>query len=321
MAINLKAFEENKQLRWRHSCRETFLALSEIDDKVDFVLADLGRVYNWEKVKEKYPDRVYNCGIAEQNAISACAGMATMGRKPFFATFAPFATLRVLEQIRDDCAYAELPVRIIGSDTGVAMPELGTTHYGIEDMAAALTLPNLLVLSPSDPIALAKLSEKLLDDPRPAYIRIHGGQVCNHIYSADQEFEIGKAITVREGKDAAIIACGNMVYNSLKAAEKLEEQGISVKVVDMSTVAPIDAEAVKAAAETGLVFTVEEHSIRGGLGSMVAEVMAEGGKGRLVRLGMPHKYISVVSSYDKMIGEMGLDAEGIANSITKELKK
>jgi len=322
MEKKVKAFEITKQLDWRTAWRKTFLALAQADEKVDFLVADLGRVYGWQEVLEKYPERTYNCGIAEQNAISVCAGMAAMGRKPFFATFAPFATLRVLEQIRDDCCYAELPVRIIGSDAGIAMPKLGSTHFGIEDMAAALSLPNLVVLAPSDPISLLRLCEKLLEDQRPAYIRISGDQIAHRIYKDDQEFEIGRAVKLREGKAATLIACGNMVYTALEAAGILEKEGVKIRVLDMSTVSPIDADAVKKAAEeTGLVLTLEEHSIRGGLGSMTAEVMAEQGCGRLVRLGLAHAYISEVSAYDMMIREMELDAQGVARRVLQEVGK
>ena len=310
-----------KDLNWRQAWGETAKALGANENFV-YMLADLGRVYDWHEFKELYPEKVYNAGIAEQNGVAACAGMATMGKVPFFVTFSPFATFRALEQLRDDCAYAELPVRIVGSDSGIILSALGSTHYGLDDMAAVLSMPEVIVISPSDPVALAKLSEKLLHEKKPAYIRIGGIQPATRIYPADKEFEIGKAETLREGTDAALIAHGSMVVTALNAADLLKEQGVSVTVLDMSTVRPLDKESVLDAAEkTGLVFTLEEHTISGGLGSLVGTAMAEAGKGRLVRLGLPDQYISQVASYDLMMKQFGLDAESIADRVKKELNK
>jgi len=310
-----------KDLNWRQAWGETAKALGAYDNFV-YMLADLGRVYDWQEFKERYPEKVYNAGIAEQNAVAVCAGMATLGKIPYFATFATFATFRALEQIRDDCAYAELPVRIVGTDCSIQNAALGTTHYGLDDMAAALSIPEVIVISPSDPIVLAKLSEKLLSEKKPAYIRVGGAQAAKRIYPVDKEFEIGKAELLREGSDATIVALGSMVPVALEAADLLEEQGISITVLDMSTVRPLDKEAVLNAAEkTGLLFTVEDHTISGGLGSLVGTVLAEAGKGRLVRIGFQDKYISEVSGYELMMKEFGLDAEGVAARIKKELNK
>ena len=321
MAVDFSFFDKN-EYTWRKAWSETALAVARADKRAVFMQADLGRCYDWQKCAEEFPDRVFNTGISEQNGISACAGMATMGKIPFFSTFTPFATFRALEQIRVDCAYPCYPVRIVGSDPGLSLTNLGSTHLGLDDIAAVLAIPEVIVISPSDPVVLGKLTEKLMNEKKPAYIRIGGGEKARRIYSSDNEFEIGKAVTLRKGNDCAVITHGTITPNVIDACDILREQGIEATLIDMSTIRPIDKEAViNAAKETGLVFTVEEHVLNGALGSQVAAVMAESGTGRLVRLGLPDKFICEVSSYEVMLKDYGLDPEGIAKNIAKEIKK
>ena len=321
MAIDFSIFEK-QQFTWRKAWAEVALAIGRADKRAVYMQADLGRCYDWQRCLEEFPDRVFNTGISEQNGITSCAGMATMGKIPFFSTFAPFATFRALEQIRVDCAYPGLPVRIVGSDQGLTLTSLGSTHLGLDDLAAILAVPEVIVISPSDPIVLGRLTEKLMDEQKPAYIRIGGGKEAKRIYSAEKDFEIGKAEVLRNGSDAAVITHGPITSNVIEACNILEAEGIGITLLDMSTIRPIDKDAViKAVKKTGLVFTVEEHTVSGALGSQVGVIMAESGLGKLVRIGLPDTFISEVSSYDIMLKDYGLDAEGIAKSIRKGIKE
>jgi transketolase len=252
--------------------------------------------------------------------VSAAAGMATAGAMPFVATFASFLALLCCEQIRMDVAYTKLPVRLIGHHTGIALGFYGTSHHATEDISTMRALAGLTVVSPADGPQLRAAIRASADWPEPIYFRISRGR-DPQVYDDDVPFEFGRAITHSEGTDLSIIACGTQVHPALAAAEALRAEGFSVGVVDMVTIKPLDADAVRAAARARIVLTVEEHNILGGLGSAVAEVMAEEpSAARLVRHGIRDEY-SLIAPPTHLYAHYGLDAAGVAGIARGELAR
>lgn len=293
------------------------LELPEINDKSVILTADLCTFSGLDRFKAKYPDRLYNIGIAEQNMVGIAAGMAKEGFVPFATTYATFASMRCADQIKVSMGYMKLPVKLVGMTAGYSVGILGATHISLEDIAVMRAIPDIVILSPADCTATIKATLAAAKKEAPVYLRLSGTMNNPVVYKEDFDFEIGKAITLREGTDIAIIATGAMVYNSLKAAEKLAENGLSVKVVDMHTIKPLDVEAVKAACSAKLIVTVEEHSIYGGLGGAVAEALA------LERNKPPHLIVGVsgdyphAASYPYLLEQAGLTADQIALKIQK----
>lgn len=268
----------------------------------------------------RHPDRFVQFGISEQNMVSAAAGMATAGAMPFVATFASFLALLCCEQIRMDVAYTKLPVRLIGHHTGIALGFYGTSHHATEDISTMRALAGLTVVSPADGPQLRAAIRASADWPEPIYFRISRGR-DPQVYDDDVPFEFGRAITHSAGTDLSIIACGTQVHPALAAAEALRAEGFSVGVVDMATIKPLDVDAVRAAARARIVLTVEEHNILGGLGSAVAEVMAEEpSAARLVRHGIRDEY-SLIAPPTHLYAHYGLDAAGIAGIARGELAR
>lgn len=221
------------------------------------------------------PEQFVELGIAEQNSVTVSAGMAYMGKKVFTIGPASFYSMRSAEQVKVDVAYSHNNVTVIGISGGISYGALGATHHSLQDIALMRSIPGLTVMIPSDAVQMRKITRQLLDEPRPAYIRIARSGVPV-IYKEDAEITIGKANRLTEGKDAAIIACGQLVATALEAAEQLKEEGIHVTVVDMHTIKPFDEEMVrKVAQECGCLLTLEEHSLYGGLGGSVAEVVSQ----------------------------------------------
>lgn len=293
------------------------MELPEINDKSVILTADLCTFSGLDRFKAKYPDRLYNIGIAEQNMVGVAAGMAKEGFTPFATTYATFASMRCADQIKVNMGYMALPVKLVGLTSGYSVGILGATHISLEDIAVIRSIPNIVILSPADSTATIKATLAAVKTNTPVYLRLSGTMNNPVVYKEDFDFEIGKAITLREGTDIAVIATGTMVYNSLKAAEKLAENGLSIKVVDMHTIKPLDVEAVKAACSAKLIVTVEEHSVYGGLGGAVTEALA------LKKQKPPHLLIGVsgdyphAASYPYLLEQAGLTAEKIALKIQK----
>jgi transketolase len=267
-----------------------------------------------EEFKASFPDRAFSVGIAEQNMVSIAAGLALTGKIVFCSTMAPFMTMRACEQVRTDLDYGNLKVRLIGSHSGLSSGS-GPTHAGQEDIAIMRALPNMTVIAPGDPNQIAKVIEASIDWDGPVYIRIgRGGEPW--VYQDDYDYQIGKSITVRDGKEATIIACGAMLYHANKAAELLAEEGHDIRVIDMHTIKPIDEEAiVRAAEETGTIITAEDHNITGGLGSAVADVIADRNLNvRLKRVGIPNVYCCIGTA-DAMYEKYGMDHQGIYKTV------
>lgn len=309
----------NARMWSRLGSRGTFgIAVLELGDRGDLVVltADLARTSGLERFKTAYPDKLFNMGIAEQNMISIAGGMAKEGQLVYVTTFANFAAMRSYEQIRLNLGYMELNVKIVGIASGLAMGMFGNTHYGIEDIALMRAVPNLTVLSPADGAEIVKTVMATADYHGPVYIRLTGAMNNPIVYTDDYDFQIGKAITLKEGNDITIIATGTMVHESLEAAKILEDFGISTTVVNMHTIKPLDVSViVKACESSRLIVTVEEHSIVGGLGGAVAEYKATlQNTPRQLLIGLPDTF-GKAGDYKYLLEKYGLTGEQIAMRI------
>lgn len=282
--------------------------------------ADLQYSNGLNRFAQAYPERYIQFGISEQNMVSAAAGLATTGMMPFVATFASFLGLLCCEQIRMDVAYTKLPVRLIGHHTGISLGFYGTSHHATEDISTMRALAGLTVVSPADGPQLASAIKASVDWPEPIYFRIGRGR-DPQVYEDGRPFEFGRAIVHSTGSDLNIIACGITLHAALAAAEQLGQEGLSVGVIDMPTIKPLDREAVLAAAgRSGVLMTVEEHNVLGGLGSAVAEVLADAGSGtRLRRHGIYDEY-SLIAPPTTLYAHYKLDAAGIGE-VARELLK
>lgn len=288
--------------------------LARLHPEVVALTADLMLSHQLKPFKDTHPDRFFNVGIAEANLMGVSAGLALDGKIPFATTFAAFASMRAHEQVRSDIAYPSLPVKIVGTMGGLSGGVAGPTHAGMEDLGTMRMMPGMTVVAPSDPLHLTQFVEHAYRIPGPVYIRLGRGN-DPIIYGPGQVVEIGKAITVSDGSDLAIISTGVMLREALLAAQRLASAGIAARVIDMHTVKPLDTVAVRRAAEeTGAIVTVEDHLIVNGLGSAVAECIAEGGTGcRLARLGIPDLF-SVIGPPAELYHHHGYDAAGIENT-------
>lgn len=259
-----------------------------------------------------YPEQFVEVGIAEQNLVSISAGLAKMGKKPFAASPACFLSTRSYEQAKVDCAYSNTNVKLIGISGGISYGALGMSHHSAQDIAAMSAIPNMRVYLPSDRHQTRKLVEALLQDEKPAYIRV-GRNPVEDIYSEeDVPFVMDKATVLREGTDVAIIACGEMVRPAWEAAKILEGKGISATVLDMYCVKPLDKEAiVKAASNAKAVLTVEEHAPFGGLGSMVAQVVGAECPKKVINIALPDAPV-ITGTSQEVFDYYGMNAEGIA---------
>lgn len=267
----------------------------------------------------EYPEQFVEVGIAEQNLVSIAAGLAKCGKKPFAASPACFLSTRSYEQAKVDCAYSNTNVTLIGISGGISYGALGMSHHSAQDIAAMSAIPNMRVYLPSDRFQTAKLIEALLQDEKPAYIRVGRNPVEDVYTENDCPFEMDQATVIAEGSDVAIIACGEMVGPAVKAAELLKEQGISASVVDMYCVKPLDKEAiVKAAENAKLVITVEEHAPFGGLGSMVSQVVARECPKKVINLALPDAPV-ITGTSKEVFEHYGLTGEGIAKTVKENL--
>ncbi len=297
---------------------EELAILAKTDPRIIVLTADLGRSNRANDFAAHHPDRFVNVGIAEKNMVTVAAGMATEGLIPFAATFGSFAALLCAEQIRTDCAYPNLPVRVVGHHSGMSMGFYGTSHHSLEDLAMMRSIADLTVVSATDAHHLRSLLRLSLDFPGAMYLRLGRGR-DPEVYTEPPVLELGRALTLRDGSDITIIATGSTVHPSLAAADELAEAGVSVRVVDMWTVKPLDRQAVIAAcSETSALLTVEEANVSGGLGSAVAECMVdERLSTRFRRHGVPDEHVPV-GPPNALYSHYRLDGAGIAN-VAREL--
>lgn len=273
--------------------------------------ADLKYSNGLNRFQDEHPDRFIQFGISEQHMVSAAAGMATAGYTPFVATFASFLGLLCCEQIRMDVAYTKLPVRLVGHHTGISLGFYGTSHHATEDISTMRALAGLTVVSPADGPQLRAAIRASATWPEPIYFRIGRGR-DPQVYPADVEFEFGRGIEHRRGSDVTFIACGSLVHPALEAATELEARGISAGVIDMATIKPLDEDLLRdVSGRTGVIVTAEEHNVLGGLGSAVAEVLAEHpSHARLVRHGMKDEY-SLIAAPTRLYAHYRFDAPGL----------
>jgi len=290
------------------------------NDKLMVLTADLGVTAGLERFRATYPDKFLNIGIAEQNMMGVAAGLAKEGYNTFTTTFSNFCAMRAYEQVRLNLGYMQLNVKSIGMGGGMAMGQFGNTHYGIEDIALMRAVPGLTVIAPADGGEIVKTVQALMTFEGPAYVRLTGVMNNPTVYTEEYDFEIGKAVTVREGGDVAIFACGTMVYESVVAAKLLAENGISASVIDMHTIKPIDKAAIgKACATAKLLVTVEEHGPIGGLGGAIAEYTAQrGGAPRQLFIALPDVF-GKNGDYKYLLKKYGLVGAQIAERIIEAL--
>jgi transketolase len=297
---------------------EELADLAETDPRIVVATADLANSSRTRDFANRHPDRFIDFGIAERNMITAAAGMASCGLVPYVATFASFAGILAAEAIKTDCAYPRMPVRILGHHSGISMGFYGTSHHSTEDLGMMRTIADLTVVCAADANQLRAILRASVDHPGAMYIRLGRGRDAPIYDEVPADFAFGKAATLREGSDLTIIATGSQVHASLAAADRLAEEGIKVRVVDMHTIKPLDTDAVRAAArETGAILTVEEHNVVGGLGSAVAEVLVEERRVPFRRHGVMDEF-SLIGPPAALYAHYRLDADGVTE-VAREL--
>ncbi len=301
---------------------QALVELGKAHPEVVALTADLAKSTKIGDFMKQFPDRFFNVGIAEQNMFGIAAGMARAGLVPFLSTFSQFASLRSADQLSTDLCYQNVNAKVIATHSGTSFGQAGSTHHAISDLAVTRSLPNLTVICPADGMETYNAVMAAYNTPGPFYIRINRG-FDNTLYTTrDYGFEVGKAVTVHEGTDITVIACGSCVFQAYQAAEFLENaDGFKVRVLDMHTIKPIDKEAiVKAVMDTRRIITVEDHNIVGGLGSAVAEVVVESGKGcAFKKLGVPDKF-APIGLHEDIMAELGIDANGIVSAVREVMK-
>ena len=282
--------------------------------------ADLSKSTMTASFAKVYPKRFFNVGIAEQNLIGVAAGLAASGKVPFVSTFAMFAAGRAFEQVRNSLCYPKLNVKIAATHAGLTVGEDGATHQAIEDVSLMRSIPNMTVIVPADAVETQKAVQFAAEYNGPVYIRL-GRMAVPDIFGTDYIFEMGKAVQIIEGKDVTIIATGIMVNLALSAAQALRHEEISVRVLNIHTIKPIDKEAIiRAAKETGAIVTCEEHSIIGGLGSAVAEVLVENCPVPMERIGVMDTF-GESGTPDGLLIKYGLTARDIVIAVKKAVKR
>lgn len=305
----------------RESFGEALRELAETNQDIVVLDADLAEATKTGIFGKKYPDRFFDCGIAEGNMIGVAAGLATCGKIPFAASFAMFSAGRAFEQVRNSVGYPHLNVKVAGSHAGISVGEDGATHQCCEDLALMRTIPGMVVLNPADHYEMMAAVKAAAEYVGPVYIRLGRLAVESVTQDVTEPFEIGKGITLRDGKDVTIAATGLMVQEAVKASDALKAAGISARVLDIHTIKPLDRELiVKAARETGRIVTVEEHNIVGGLGEAVAACVCEECPVPVTRIGVNDVFGHSGPALE-LLKEFGLSAENIEATVKKVLGK
>lgn len=304
----------------RKAYLKTLYNLALKDDNVVSLVADNGLIV-FDNFRESFADRYFNFGISEENMIGAAAGMANCGKIPFCYTISSFLAYRSFEFIRDDVCFQNQNVKIVGIGSGMAYSTLGPSHHTTEDISVLRALPNLTLFSPGSPLDVEKIIKTAYQINGPVYVRL-GTNNEREIYKDDYDFKLGKAEVIREGIDITVFVTGSIISEVIDAAEMLENDKISVRIVNVHTLKPFDNEQVlESAAKTKHLFTVEEHSILGGLGSIVAEALADNGVGaKLKRIGLNNKFAGGYGTYNEVRQANGLDKNGIYSAIKDALK-
>ncbi len=307
----------SEKIATREAYGKALVELGKQNDKVVVLDADLAGATMTKYFKAEFPDRFYDCGIAEANMVNISAGLSTMGLIPFCSTFAMFGAGRAYGQIRNSVAYPKFNVKICCSHAGVSVGEDGGSHQSVEDIALMRLVPGMTVVVPADAKEAEKATFAIAELNGPVYMRT--ARLATPVFEEDYPFEIGKANVLREGKDAAVFACGLMVNEALEAAKLLAAEGIEISVINMHTIKPLDAECVlKYAKECGNVVTVEEHSVIGGLGDAVADVLMGNVCCKFKKIGIYDQFGQSGKAAD-VLREYGLTADQIAAKIKETL--
>lgn len=299
----------------------TLIELARKNSKIFLLTGDLGFSV-FEKFREESPDRFFDIGVAEANMVGVAAGLALSGKIVFIYSIVPFVTMRCFEQVRNDICYQNLNVKIIGVGGGLCYGPAGMTHHSLVDIAIMRALPNMTVICPGDPIEAEMATKLATSHQGPIYIRLGKSHEAK-VHLDIPNFKIGKGITIRNGSDVTIIATGNILYSAKCIADKLINGGLDVRLISMHTVKPLDRSIIlESAQETKIIFTIEEHSLIGGLGSAVAEVLAETDSKKVLfrRFALPDRYLKDIGSQEYLRRKNALSIDEIANSILEEYK-
>jgi len=298
--------------------RKTFgEALVEVGEKNNLVVAlsaDSSSGSGMSPFHERFPERHFEFGIMEQGIMGISAGIASTGKIPFFVAIAPFVTSRPFEMVRNDLGYMRQNVKVVGRCAGMTYADLGPTHQSLEDIAIIRTIPGFTVVNPGCPIEINKATHAIADHIGPVYMKL-GGPKMPVLFDEDYHFELGKGVTMKEGSDVTLVGTGTVLSKTYEAAKILKGQGVSVRLINIHTIKPLDTELIiKAARETGAIVTVEEHYIAGGLGSAIAETLAEVCPVRMKMIGVDDQFASN-GPYEELLGLYGLQAEQIAETV------
>ena len=305
----------------RESFGEALCELAKENENIVVLDADLAGATKTSIFKKEFPERFFDCGIAEGNMICVSAGLASAGKIPVAASFAMFATGRAYEQIRNSVGYPHLNVKIAGSHAGISTGEDGATHQCLEDVALMRTIPGMTVLCPADHWEMKAATKAAIELDGPVYVRLGRLAIDSFNDPDTYEFELGKGITLQEGNDITVVATGLVVNECRKACLKLQEEGYSVRLINIHTIKPIDRELIiKAAKETGKIITVEEHNVIGGLGDAVLEVTSQECPVKVRKVGVYDRYGYSGPAWE-LLEEFGLTETGIADVIREELQK
>ena len=296
------------------------LELAKQDPRILAVSTDSSGSSGFGPFKESFPERHLEFGLTEQSAIGFCAGLALSGKIPFFCAITPFITMRCFEQVRDDLAYTFTNVKIAGRNSGLDYSYLGYTHQSLEDIAVMRSLPNMVVVVPSDAVEIRACVKEAAKHIGPVYIRI-GSEKLPTFHHSDYHFSFGKGEILQKGQDITLVTMGVMVWRTMEAAEELVKLGIKVGVISMPTIKPLDGELLlQVSKETDMILTIEDHSIVGGLGSAVSEFLSQENPMRVIKLGIPDVF-STTGSYEDLLEKYHLSKNGIVNSVVNLMKK
>ena len=303
----------------RDAYGKALVKLGDLREDIVVLDADLSKSTKTSEFAKTFPTRFFNMGIAEQNLIGAACGMATAGKIPFASTFAMFATGRGFEIIRNSVCYPNLNVKICATHAGISVGEDGASHQSVEDIAIMRAVPNMTVLVPCDAVETEKMIFEIVNHKGPVYVRL-GRSAVPQVFGEDYDFELGKGVILREGADATIIACGIMVNEAINASKLLKSEGINVRVINMSTIKPIDEELIiESAKRTGAIVTVEEHNVVGGLGSAVSEIVSENYPVLVKKIGI-NDVFGQSGKPKQLMEEYGLTVENIINKVKEAIK-
>lgn len=302
----------------RKTFGEAVIEAAEVNKDIVVLSADSSSGSGLSGFLARFPERHFEFGIMEQGVIGFASGLATTGKIPVFAAIAPFVTARPFEMFRNDLGYMNQNVKVVGRCAGLTYDQLGSTHHSIDDVALIRTIPGVTVINPGDPVTIKKAVHAMIEHRGPCYLKI-GSPKMPVLYPEDVDFRLGKGIVMKEGHDVALIGTGTVLSKAVAAASLLEESGISVRLIDLHTIKPLDRELIlQAAGEIGKIVTVEEHFIAGGLGSAIAELCSQEQPVRMKMIGIGDFYASN-GPYEELLGKYGLQADQIKESVIKFL--